>query len=49
MLLLKKLVLVTLMFIGGNNSTDGSFVYTGFKPAWILMKRNSAGASWSFS
>jgi len=31
----------------GNNSTDGSFVYTGFKPAWILMKRNASGASWS--
>ena len=31
----------------GNNNNDGSFVYTGFKPAWILMKRNSAGASWS--
>ncbi len=31
----------------GNNNSDGSFVYTGFKPAWILMKRNSSGASWS--
>jgi hypothetical protein len=24
----------------GNNSTDGAFVYTGFKPAFILFKRN---------
>ena len=31
----------------GNNNSDGSFVYTGFKPAWILMKRNSSGSSWS--
>ena len=25
----------------GNNSTDGTFVYTGFKPAWILAKAAS--------
>ena len=31
----------------GNNSTDGSFVYTGFRPAFVLAKRNTAGASWS--
>ena len=31
----------------GNNNTDGTFVYTGFRPAWILKKRNSQGASWS--
>ena len=31
----------------GNNNSDGSFVYTGFKPALILSKRNSAGNSWS--
>ena len=22
----------------GNNSTDGTFVYTGFRPAWVLLK-----------
>jgi hypothetical protein len=22
----------------GNGSTDGTFVYTGFKPAWLLLK-----------
>ena len=31
----------------GNNSTDGPFVYTGFRPAWILVKRSSSdGAVW---
>ena len=28
----------------GNNSTDGPFVYTGFRPAYILVK-SSSGAS----
>ena len=27
----------------GNNSTDGTFVYTGFKPAFVLVKLVSAG------
>ncbi len=31
----------------GNGSTDGTFVYTGFKPAWIMVKRSSAsGDNW---
>ena len=31
----------------GNGSTDGTFVYTGFKPAMVLMKQSSAaGESW---
>ena len=30
----------------GNGSTDGTFVYTGFKPAWVMMKNNSATANW---
>jgi len=30
----------------GNGSTDGTFVYTGFKPAWILMKVSSTTDSW---
>ena len=34
-------------FYRGNNITDGTFAYTGFKPAFILMKRNTAGSSWS--
>ena len=30
----------------GNGSTDGTFVYTGFKPAWIMIKRTDATDSW---
>ena len=32
----------------GNGSTDGTFVYTGFKPAFTLIKRvdSSTGGSW---
>ena len=31
----------------GNGNADGTFVYTGFKPAWILIKRSStAGNDW---
>jgi hypothetical protein len=31
----------------GNASTDGPFIYTGFKPAWIMIKQTSAaGESW---
>ena len=29
-----------------NNSTDGPFVYLGFKPAWILVRNTSAAADW---
>ena len=31
----------------GNGSTDGTFVYTGFKPAWIMLKNSSANESWT--
>jgi len=31
----------------GNGSSDGTFVYTGFKPAWVMMKRtDSSGYHW---
>jgi hypothetical protein len=31
----------------GNGSTNGTFVYTGFKSAWVMIKRSSAsGTSW---
>ena len=32
----------------GNGNADGTFVYTGFKPAWTLIKRtdSSTGGSW---
>jgi hypothetical protein len=30
----------------GNGSTDGPFVYTGFRPAFLLMKRTNATSNW---
>jgi hypothetical protein len=30
----------------GNNSTDGPFVYCGFKPAWLMIKNTSAASQW---
>ena len=30
----------------GNGSTNGPFVYTGFKPAWILFKNTGSTTSW---
>ena len=30
----------------GNGSTDGSFVYTGFKPALLIRKRTDASNDW---
>ena len=31
----------------GNGNADGTFIYTGFKPAWILLKQSStSGAGW---
>ena len=30
----------------GNGSTDGTFVYTGFKPAWLMIKRTSDTGNW---
>ena len=27
----------------GNGSTDGAFIYTGFKPAWVMYKQTNAG------
>jgi hypothetical protein len=30
----------------GNGSTDGSFVYLGFRPAFILIKRSSGTENW---
>lgn len=31
----------------GNGSTDGTFVYTGFKPAYVLLKGSSVSGSWT--
>ena len=30
----------------GNGSTDGTFIYTGFKPAFFITKRTDSAASW---
>ena len=30
----------------GNGSTDGPFVYTGFRPRWIMFKRTNSTGNW---
>jgi len=30
----------------GNASTDGPFIYTGFKPAWVMLKRTDSADNW---
>ena len=30
----------------GNGSADGTFIYTGFKPAFVMVKSTGAGANW---
>ena len=30
----------------GNGNTDGAFVYTGFKPAWVMIKRTNDTQDW---
>ena len=30
----------------GNGNANGTFVYTGFSPAWVLVKRSDAAESW---
>jgi len=30
----------------GNGNANGPFVYTGFKPAWLIIKRTNSTASW---
>ena len=30
----------------GNGNADGTFVYTGFKPAWVMIKNASASQNW---
>jgi hypothetical protein len=31
----------------GNGSSDGSFVYTGFRPAWVVIKRYDSSNNWN--
>jgi len=30
----------------GNGSTDGTFIYTGFRPAFVMIKRIDSSANW---
>jgi len=30
----------------GNGNADGTFIYTGFKPAWIMVKRTDTTNNW---
>ena len=30
----------------GNGSADGPFVYLGFKPRWLMLKKTSAISNW---
>ena len=31
----------------GNNNADGAFVYTGFKPAWLMVKSTTSTEHWN--
>ena len=31
----------------GNGNVDGPFIYTGFKPAWVMIKRTDGASDWS--
>ena len=31
----------------GNGSSDGTFVFTGFRPAWVMVKNTTGGNSWT--
>ena len=33
----------------GNGSTDGVFVFTGFRPAWLMLKRTTDTGSWNIA
>jgi hypothetical protein len=33
----------------GNGNADGVFVYTGFKPAWIMIKRTDSADDWKIN
>jgi len=30
----------------GNGSSDGAFIFTGFRPAWVMIKRTSGTQNW---
>jgi hypothetical protein len=35
------------LYFGNGNATDGSFIYTGFKPKFVLIKGDTEGYPWA--
>ena len=33
-------------YVGGSSATDNTFVYTGFRPAWVVVKQTNGTGSW---
>jgi hypothetical protein len=33
----------------GNGNADGTFVYTGFRPSWVIIKRTDSTGSWNIA
>ena len=33
----------------GNGSGNGAFIYTGFKPAWVMIKRTNNSTNWAIN
>jgi hypothetical protein len=33
----------------GNGNADGTFVFTGFRPAWVMIKRTDSSDHWNIS
>jgi hypothetical protein len=33
-------------YTGNGDAPDGAFVYTGFRPAWIMIKRTNSASGW---
>ena len=44
----KKLVIVKFGSYTGNGNADGPFVYTGFKPAFVMIKKSSGTENWQY-
>jgi len=33
-------------YVGNGSSSDGTFVFLGFRPAWLMVKKTNTGNSW---
>ena len=33
-------------YTGNGSTTDGTFVYTGFRPAWVMVKKTNGAGNW---